>query len=55
VVRKLDEQGRKLDEVDLEYALAAIRDLESGLKGGSSLPDEFQVEMSVLKLSGARG
>jgi DNA polymerase III subunit delta len=51
VARKLDEQGRKLEDEDLEYALAAIRDLESGLKGGSNLPDEFQVEMTVLKLS----
>jgi DNA polymerase-3 subunit delta len=53
VARKLDELGRKLDEADLEYALATIRDLESGLKGGSNLPDEFQIEMTVLKLSGA--
>ncbi len=53
VARKLDEQGRKLEDEDLEYALAAIRDLESGLKGGSNLPDEFQVEMIVLKLSRA--
>jgi DNA polymerase III subunit delta len=51
VARKLDEQGRKLDDEDLEYALAQVRDLESGLKGGSNLPDEFQVEMTVLKLS----
>jgi DNA polymerase-3 subunit delta len=53
VARKLDELGRKLDEEDLEYALATIRDLESGLKGGSNLPDEFQIEITVLKLSGA--
>ena len=53
VARKLDEQGSKLEDEDLEYALAAIRDLESGLKGGSNLPDEFQVEMTVLKLSAA--
>jgi DNA polymerase III subunit delta len=53
VARKLDEQGRKLDDEDLDYALAAIRDLESGLKGGSNLPDEFQVELAVLKLSRA--
>jgi DNA polymerase III subunit delta len=51
VARKLDEQGRKLDDEDLDYALAAVRDLESGLKGGSNLPDEFQVELAVLKLS----
>src|ERR671913_357862 len=53
VARKLDEQGSKLNDEDLDYALATIRDLESGLKGGSNLPDEFQVEMTVLKLSGA--
>src|SRR5215212_759838 len=53
VARKLDEQGRKLDNEELEYTLATIRDLEGGLKGGSNLPDEFQIEMTVLKLSGA--
>jgi DNA polymerase-3 subunit delta len=53
VARKLDEQGRKLDEGDLERALALIRDLEGGLKGGSNLSDELQVEMTVLELSGA--
>src|SRR5215210_7302509 len=52
VARKLDEQGRKLDEDDLERALALIQDLESGLKGGSDLSDGLQVEMTVLKLSG---
>ena len=52
VARKLEEQGRKLGDEDLEYALATIRDLESGLKGGSNLPDDLQVEMTVLKLSG---
>src|SRR5215210_3800786 len=55
VARKLDEQGRKLDDENLEYALAAIRDLESGLKGGSNLSDELQVEMTVLRLSEAPG
>jgi DNA polymerase III subunit delta len=54
VARKLDEQGRKLEDEDLEYALATIRDLESGLKGGSNLPDNLQVEMTVLKLSGTQ-
>jgi DNA polymerase III subunit delta len=53
VARKLEEQGSKLDDEHLEHALASIRDLESGLKGGSNLPDDFQVEMTVLKLSGA--
>ncbi len=52
VARKLDEQGRKLDEDNLERALALIQDLESGLKGGSDLSDGLQVEMTVLKLSG---
>jgi DNA polymerase III subunit delta len=52
VARKLDEQGRMLEDEDLEYALATIRDLESGLKGGSNLPENLQVEMTVLKLSG---
>jgi DNA polymerase-3 subunit delta len=51
VARKLDEQGRKLDDEDLERALALIQNLESGLKGGSELSDDFQVEMTVLKLS----
>ncbi|CAN5824010.1 DNA polymerase III subunit delta [soil metagenome] len=51
VARKLDEQGRKLDEDDLERALALIQDLEGGLKGGSDLSDDLQVEMTVLKLS----
>ena len=51
VARKLEEQGRKLDEKDLERALARIQDLEGGLKGGSYLSDELQVEMTVLALS----
>ncbi len=51
VARKLEEQGRKLDEKDLERALAQIQDLEGGLKGGSYLSDELQVEMTVLGLS----
>ena len=51
VARKLEEQGRKLDEEDLERALAQIQDLEGGLKGGSDLSDELQVEMTVLGLS----
>ena len=53
VARKLEEQGRKLDEEDLERALALIQDLESGLKGGSNLSENLQVEMTVLKLSAA--
>jgi DNA polymerase III subunit delta len=51
VARKLEEQARKLDEEDLERALARIQDLESGLKGGSNLSDDLQVEMTVLGLS----
>src|SRR5918994_763984 len=42
---------RKFDEEDLERALAQIQDLEGGLKGGSDLSDELQVEMTVLSLS----
>ena len=55
VARKLEEQGRKMDERDLDRALALIQDLESGLKGGSDLSDELQVEMTVLKLSEVPG
>jgi DNA polymerase III subunit delta len=51
VARKLDEQGRKLDERDLDLALDLILHLEGGLKGGSNLSDDLQVEMSVLKLA----
>jgi DNA polymerase-3 subunit delta len=50
VARKLEEQGNKLDEQDLERALTRIQHLEGGLKGGSDLSDELQVEMSVLDL-----
>src|SRR5215213_6098450 len=53
VARKLEEQGRKLDEEDLERSLALIQDLEGGLKGGSNLSDELQVEMTVFRLSEA--
>jgi DNA polymerase III subunit delta len=53
VARKLEEQGRKLDEEDLERALAQIQDLESGLKGGADLSDQLQVELTVLRLSEA--
>jgi DNA polymerase-3 subunit delta len=51
VARKLEEQARELGEEDLERALALILDLERGLKGGSDLGDELQVELAVLKLS----
>jgi DNA polymerase-3 subunit delta len=52
VARKLEEQVRNLGEEDLENALVLTLDLESGLKGGSDLRDELQVELAVLKLSG---
>lgn len=51
VVRKLEEQGSKLSDEDLDLALELILELERGLKGGSNLEDELQVELSVLKLS----
>jgi DNA polymerase III subunit delta len=51
VARKLEEQARELGDDDLERALALILDLERGLKGGSDLGDELQVELAVLKLS----
>jgi len=53
VARKLEEQARSLGEEELEKALALILDLERGLKGGSDLGDELQVELAVLKLSGS--
>ena len=51
VAKKLEEQARRMDEGDLERALALVLDLERGLKGGSDLADELQVELAVLKLS----
>ncbi|MGI9050518.1 MAG: DNA polymerase III subunit delta [Rubrobacteraceae bacterium] len=51
VVRKLDEQSRKLDEEDLDRALSLVLDLERGLKGGLDIWDELQLELAVLKLS----
>jgi DNA polymerase-3 subunit delta len=51
VARKLEEQGSRLSEEDLELALALVLALERGLKGGSDLGDELQVELAVLKLS----
>ena len=53
VALKLEEQARGLGEEDLERALALVLDLERGLKGGSDLGDELQVELAVLKLSGS--
>jgi DNA polymerase III subunit delta len=52
VARKLEEQARGSSDEDLEAALGLILDLERGLKGGSDLGDELQVELAVLKLSG---
>jgi hypothetical protein len=40
-----------LGEADPEHALALTLDLESGLKGGSDLGDELQVELAVLGFS----
>lgn len=51
VARKLEEQAREMGEQDLERALAITLDLERGLKGGSDLGDELQVELIVLGLS----
>jgi DNA polymerase-3 subunit delta len=51
VARKLEEQASGLGEEDLERAFALVLDLERGLKGGSDLGDELQVELAVLKLS----
>ncbi len=55
VAKKLEEQSRKLGEEDLERALSLVLDLERGLKGGSNLDDELQVELAVVGLSGGRG
>ncbi len=55
VARKLEEQGSKLDDGDLEWALALVLDLESGLKGGKHLGDGLQVELAVIKLSKVSG
>lgn len=50
VAKKLEEQS-SVSEEGLENALALVLDLERGLKGGSELGDELQVELAVLKLS----
>jgi DNA polymerase-3 subunit delta len=52
VARKLEEQARGLSDEALEEALSLVLTLEHGLKGGSDLGDELQVELAVLKLSG---
>lgn len=51
VARKLEEGAGKMGEEDLEHALALVFGLERGLKGGSDLADELQVELTVLGLS----
>ncbi len=51
VARKLQEQAQKLSEEDLENALALTLKLESGLKGGSDLGNELQLELAILELS----
>ena len=51
VARKLQEQAQKLSEEDLENALALTLKLENGLKGGSDLENELQVELAILELS----
>jgi DNA polymerase-3 subunit delta len=51
VARKLEEQAQKLGEEDLEKALALTLKLESGLKGGSDLGDELQIELAILELN----
>jgi DNA polymerase-3 subunit delta len=50
VAKKLEEQS-SMSEEGLENALALVLDLERGLKGGSDLGDELQVELAVLRLS----
>lgn len=54
VAKKLEEQGRRLEEDDLERALETITRLERGLKGGSDLSDELQMELTVMQLSSER-
>jgi DNA polymerase III subunit delta len=51
VAKKLEVQAQRMDEGNLERALSLMLDLEGGLKGGSDLEDELQVELAVLKLS----
>ena len=51
VAKKLEEQSG-VSEEGLENALALVLDLERGLKGGSDLGDQLQVELTVLRLPG---
>jgi DNA polymerase-3 subunit delta len=55
VARKLEDQGRKITEEETERALESVLMLESGLKGGSDLGDELQMELAVMNLSEASG
>ncbi len=55
VARKLEEQAQKISEDNLERALALTLDLESGLKGGSDLGDELQIELAILEFSKLSG
>lgn len=50
VAKKLEEQS-SMSEEGLENALALVLDLERGLKGGSELGNELQVELAVLRFS----
>ena len=54
VARKLEDAVRNASEENLERALALVFDLERGLKGGSDLADELQVELTVMGLSDDR-
>jgi DNA polymerase-3 subunit delta len=55
VARKLEEGARSLSEEELERALEIVLHLERGLKGGSDLTAELQVELAVLHLSELAG
>ena len=54
VARKLEDAVRNTSEQNLECAIALVFDLERGLKGGSDLADELQVELAVMGLSDDR-
>jgi DNA polymerase-3 subunit delta len=51
VARKLEDGVGNTSEEDLERALALVFDLERGIKGGSDLADELQIELAVMVLS----
>jgi DNA polymerase-3 subunit delta len=55
VAKKLEDQGRRLGEDDMERALETITHLELGLKGGSDLSDELQMERAMIQLSARSG